>query len=197
MRNLLSTLMAIFLLTACSILPPVKTDNYTTYVFNSIPNNTNKSYGHKTLYVSQVTADPLYSTSEMAYSTHQYQVEYFAKNRWSDTPAKMLRPLIIQSLKNTKHFHAVTSSTGPIRYDYMLNIQLLELRQLFISHSSFVVFKINAEIIDMKTNQIIASKTFTTIEGARYCSPLGGVIATNKAVNATLNELDHFCINAI
>lgn len=197
MRICFFSLLIVLLLSSCSIFPPVKTDNYTSYVINTVPDVTRQSSGHKTLYVSQVAANPFYDTNEMAYSTQPYQVDYFAKNKWSEPPAKMLRPLIIQSLQNTKHFHAVTSTTSSVSYDYILNVKLIELRQLFICKSSFVILKINAEIINARSGKIIASRRFVIRKSVRYLSPFGGVVAINKAVEEMLKELDHFCMKVI
>lgn len=185
------------LLTGCSIFSPVKTD-YTTYVINTMPDVVRKSSrSHKTLYVSPVTAEPLFATDEMAYTASPYQVEYFAKNRWAEDPAKMLQPLVVRTLQKTHHFHAVTFTSGPIRYDYILNVHLLKLIQVFRANSSYEVATIYAEIVNAKTGRIIAAKEITT-EQTAYCrTPFSGVIAANKAVAITLQKLARFCLKVM
>jgi cholesterol transport system auxiliary component len=188
--------MLIFLLTSCSILSPVSTDNYTTYVINSTPKIIRKSNSHGILYVNMVKADPLYETNAMAYTSQAYQVDYFAKNRWAETPAKMLQPLILKTLQNTHYFHAVTSSTNSVSYNYILNIRLIELRQIFYIHSSSVIFSIHAEMINTRTGQITASRDLTTELPVRNMTPRGGVAAANQAVAMTLKKLAYFCFRA-
>lgn len=45
------------------------------------------------LLVSPVLAAPGYDGSDMAYMRHPHELEYFAKHRWVDAPARMLDPL--------------------------------------------------------------------------------------------------------
>jgi len=181
----------------CSILSPVKPRTYTKYVLNSYPAIVKRAYFHGTLYVNAVKADPLYETDKMAYTSHSYRVDYFAKSKWADTPARMLQPLIMKTLQNTHYFDAVTSSTSSIRYDYILNVQLSELRQVFLIHSSYVVLKIHAELINAKTGIIIASKEMISEVPARSMNPFGGVVAANTALSITLKKLTYFCFNAV
>src|SRR5437763_916715 len=107
------------LLSACSLLPPVKSDDITNYVLNSIPCVRHHSRHCINLYVATIVSYPLYDTDNMAYSTHPYVIEYFAKNKWADTPARLLRPLVVKTLQDTHYFHAVTTSSNSIRYDYV------------------------------------------------------------------------------
>lgn len=195
--NLSLIMFIVSLLSGCSIFSPVKTDNYTTYVLNASPQVTKKSYRQNTLLVSSVEADYLYNTNDMAYTTQAYQVDYYAKNKWSDTPAKMLQPLLLKSLRNSRHFHAVTTSVNVVRYDYILNTRILELRQVFTRHAGFVIFKLHAEIVNAKTGQILASKEFISIKCMRQFSPYGGVVAANKAVSNVLTQLNYYLFKII
>lgn len=194
---IITCLMLVSFLSGCSMLGPVKTDNYTTYVLDSVP-STKKGYRENiSLYVAPTEADPLYNTNGMAYSEQAHQVNYFAKNKWSDTPAKMLQPLIVQTLRNTNHFHAVTTSTSATRYDYVLNTKLIELRQLFVCGTSYVKLRLNAEIIDARTGRIIASKQFNVKQPTCAANPYGGVVAANEAVSIVLRQLTNFCLRTI
>ncbi len=188
-------LLAITTLSGCSMLSPVKSD-YTEYVINAMPDSTGKGYGRGTLYIAPITAAALYNTDQMAYTSHLYQVEYFAKNKWSEPPAKMLQPLVLQTLQKTHYFHAVTSATVAVNTDYVLNIELLELRHIFTSCSSYVVVKVNAEMINAKTGRIIASKKISTEVSAHYPTPFSGVIAANQATAAMLAKLAAFTRSA-
>lgn len=195
-RLLLFFIPTFVLLSACSFLQPVKTD-YNTYVLNTVPYPEVKPCRHITLIVTPVEADPLYDTDNMAYTNQPYHVDYFAKNKWADTPARMVQPLLLQTLRNTHHFHAITTSRNALRYNYVLNTKILELRQVFKCNTSYVIFRIHAEIISAKTGQIIAAREFTDIEEARQLSPQGGIPAANIAVANVLSQLAHFCITVM
>lgn len=186
-------IMVMFTLAGCSLLSPVKTDNYTSYVISSIPHVAVRPDHSSTIFVSPVDANPSYITDDMAYTEQQYHIEYFAKNKWLNPPAIMLRPLIAKTLRNTKHFHAVTTSARLIQYDYVLNTKILELVQVFSCGCSFVRFKLYAEIVDAKTGRIIATKEFAATVDAPP-NPYGGVVAANQAVEIVLNQLASFVV---
>lgn len=189
-------ILTLMLLTSCSVFSPVKTRTYNNYVINQVPHVARRYHGKYTLYVSPVKANPLYDTNAMAYTAKSYRVEYFAKNRWAEKPAKMLQPLILKTLQNSRHFRAVTSSLGNIRYDYILNVQLTDLRQVFLVQSSYVVFSMHAEIIDAQAAKIIASKELKTVVSVCKRTPFGGVVAANQAVSITLRKLANMSVKA-
>ena len=183
------------LVSGCSMFGPVKTDNYTTYVLDTVPYTKKGYHENVTLYVASVEADPLYNSNGMAYTDQPYQVDYFAKNKWSDTPARMLQPLIVQTLRNTHRFHAITTSSNT-RSDFVLNTKIIELRQLFVCKSSYIKFRLNAEIVDARTGHIIASKQFNVNQPASL-NPQSGVEAANRAVGVALKQLANFCLKII
>lgn len=194
---LLFTAWLILFLTSCSIFSPIKTQSYNNYLLNEIPSVSKNKRHPITLFVSPVDADSLYNTNAMAYTAHPYQLDYFAKNKWADTPAKMLQPLIVQTLNNTHYFHAVTTSANVTTSDYILNTKILELRQLFFLHSSRLIFRLNAEIINAKTGDVIANKQFLIDNNVNQYGPYGGVIAANNAVAIVLKQLSSFCVKVI
>ncbi len=181
------------ILTSCSVFSPVKSD-YTTYVLRIIPCETRYATRNITLFVTPVEADPLYESDNMAYSTHPYQVEYYAKNKWAETPANLFKPLMIKTLRDTHHFRAVTTSQNVAQYQYVLNTRIIELRQVFSGCTSYVVFRLNVEIVNAKTRKIIASREFRSTHMAYARTPYAGVLAANKCVADVLNELAIFSV---
>lgn len=196
MKNVLF-LALIFLLSSCSLLGPVKADDATNYVFNRLPCVKKFPQRNITLYVAPIASDSVYDTDNMAYSKHPYVIEYFAKNKWADTPAQLLKPLVVKTLRDTNRFHAVTSSPHSIRHDYVLNLRVIELNQVFYAHSSCERFILHAEIVNSRTGKIIANREFTVVKPAAYMSPYGGVAAANRAVEDALEQLVYFCVRAI
>jgi cholesterol transport system auxiliary component len=183
-------ILMIALLSSCSLLSPLKAD-YTTYVFNTLPCKVKYSPANITLFVATVSADPLYETDDIAYSSHPLQVEYFAKNKWADTPARMLRPLIINTLQGTRHFRVITTSQNT-QYDYILSAKIEELQQVFTAHSSYVVFRLHVEIINPKTGRIVRAREFISSKITCQCTPYSGVVAANRAITQVLAELANF-----
>jgi cholesterol transport system auxiliary component len=185
------------LLSGCSLLSPVQSNAGNQYVINTVPCVTTKPRSQAALLVMPMTASPIYNTTQMAYSTDPYQISYFAKNSWANTPPQMLQNLIVQTLQNTHHFRTVDAPPTIAQYDYALNTQLLELKQDFIGTQSCVRLKIRAQIINMSTNRVIATKEFTYIQPTVQNTPYGGVIAANEAACMILRELARFCTQII
>jgi cholesterol transport system auxiliary component len=188
-------IVVIMLLTSCSLISPARQADYTTYVIRNIPCVHDYPKGHGIIFVMPVAADPLYDTDNMAYSRHPYQVEYFAKNKWADTPARMTRSLIVESLKTTHHFRAITTSSNVAGINYILNTKIIELKQVFTGCTSYVVFRMNVEIINAKTRKIIASRELCSTHTAHQNTPYGGVVAANQCATDVIQQLEIFVVS--
>jgi cholesterol transport system auxiliary component len=194
-RLIFISICATFLLSGCSLFGPVQGPTKT-YVINTIPQVGTKPKSAVTLLVSAVDADPIYNTTQMVYTEHSHQVSYFAKSSWAETPAQMLQPLLIQTLENTHHFHAVTSSAVG-RAGYILNTQIIELKQVFFPCDSEIHLKLRAQIINAATFEIVATKEIVVTEPAPQRNPYGGVVAANRAVKSALKQLANFCLRVL
>ena len=176
-------------------LSPVKTPTISNYILNEVNTNTVQAKRtSKILLVSPPQAAPGYDSRDMVYIKKLYQLEKFAKNRWADEPTKMLQPLIIQSLQNTRHFHAVVSAPFSGLYDLRLDSKLLQLQQEFLSTQSLVRLKIYMQLVDATTLKVINSRNFVIVVPATEANPYAGVLATNCAVKKFLQQLDVFVV---
>lgn len=192
-RILFVILSAIFL-SSCALFTPVKSGVSARYVLDSLPAPTTDSHSGATILVNAMSSDPIYNTQQIAYTTRPYQISYYAKNRWAATPPQMLHPLIVQSLQNTHHFHAVITPLSMGRYDYVLNTQLLELRQIFFRNCSEVHLTVRAQILSAGTNNVVATKVISVVVVAPQNSPVGGVYAANRATAQMLAQLVQFSL---
>jgi cholesterol transport system auxiliary component len=182
-------------LTGCSMFGPVKLVDMNTYTVNTVPPVPIAAHTHPlTVYVAPPDSAWSYNTTQMMYSTERYQVDYFAKNRWSDTPAQMLQSLMVQSLQNTHYFSGVSSSRMSGRYDYVLYTQLIDFKQVFHGMQSAMHITLRAQWVNGSSGKVIASKTFSIVEPAPENSPYGGVVAANKGVSMLLARLVRFCL---
>lgn len=185
-----------FLLAACSIFSPVKTESINEYVVDTVSYGIHTHRGTtKTLAVSLPTANAIYRTKEMAYSIKPHEINYFAKNRWAETPAQMLHPLMIQTLQNAHHFKVVAPPTGIGRYDLLLSTQVLKFYQDFCESGSVFRLTVRAQMIKVSNGKVLASKEFTVIEPAPCANPYGGVIAANRSTEKMLSQLSFWSAN--
>src|SRR3990167_9175906 len=151
-------LLSMMILSSCSLLAPVKLESETSYLLNTVPYPIKARQSQSiTLFVSPPETVPAYNTTKMAYTVIPYQIAYFTKNRWAETPSQMLQPLIVQTLQNTGYFHAVVTPPFIGGYDYALNTQILVLQQNFTYKPARVQLTVRAQLSKIATNQVIAT----------------------------------------
>jgi cholesterol transport system auxiliary component len=199
--QLLCTIMVIssmLMLTSCSLLSPIKSENKSTYVLNTTPTLVLKRATRPvSLLVLTPETRPAYNTTQMAYSIRPYQVAYFSQNQWGETPSQMLQPLLMQTLQNTHRFHAVVAAPYMGRYDYALSTEILQLQQDFTVRPARVQFKIRVQLTKVSTNNVIGTKQFIVNEPIRQKTPYSGVLAANRATGKILQEIAYFCVEKI
>lgn len=197
MRNSLIPL-SMILLSACSFLSPVKVDLPDKYILNNVPTVVPTKKTRSTiLLVSIPETRPIYNTTQMVYTSRPYQISYFSKNEWAETPAQMLHPLLIQTLQKTYAFKAIVSPPYNGRYDYIINTEILELKQDFNCPRPMLVMSVRAQILKMSINQVIATKQFTVRLPIPSGTPYGGVIAANHGIVSILRRTAGFCVRTI
>lgn len=187
-RTLAITVVAL-LLAGCSALSPVPTEATTTYIINTLPTTLQQKRTSLTLLVTPPQTSALYNTQRMVYMAQPYQLAYFAKSRWADTPANMLHTLLLQTLQNTQAFHAVISSPVMGHYDQILNTELIKLQQNFLSQRSTIELVLNIQVVDPTTNKIIIARRISIIETASENTPQGGAVAANQATAKALQQI--------
>lgn len=181
---------SVLLLSGCA-LSPVNTSS-DNYQIHAIPSVVTQKTHPITLLVLSPETNAIYNTRQIAYTTRPYQVAYFAKNRWAETPAKMLEQNIVETLQKTHYFAAVISPPVIGRYDYVLSTKLIELNQDFMHKPSVVRLVVQAQLTQASTSRVIAVKQFTFTQIAPCDTPYGGVIAANRAVARLLQEIVWF-----
>ncbi len=185
----LKILLLMLLLSGCSFFAEVNT-NVQEYRITKVPVTVmTKPQRRISLLVSQPQSVGVLNTSEMLYIKQPFSVAYFAKNKWADTPAEMLQPLLVETLQKTHYFHAVGISESLVRYNYILNTEILIFQQRFYLRYSTFQMRIRAEVVNVQTGKIVAAKQFAVEKGAPIYGPYGGVIAANCATSAILQQL--------
>ncbi len=145
-----------------------------------------------TLIINIPKAAAGFNTQRMMYTRARHQLEYFARNEWIDTPAKMLQPLMISAIENTRTFNAVLSKQSALASDLRLESEVIKLVQNFNTKPSHVQFTLRATMIDSVTNKVIATREFDEHVDAISDNPIAGVVAANLAVNQAIYKLSVF-----
>lgn len=184
-----------FFLSACSFLSPAKRNEPETYLINKVPAVTSgKKHGRGIILVSPPETRAVYNTTKMAYTVKPYQVAYFSKNEWAETPSQMLQPLLVQTLQNTHDFRSVVAPPYSGNFNYMLNTRLIELKQDFTRRTPVMIMSLNAQLFRVSDQQVIASKRFDSEVMIPSGTPYGGVFAANQATSRILEQIAKFCL---
>lgn len=181
------------LLTGCVGLPERGAEPMAVFTLEaSFPASTAPKAGPAIL-VSLPRARPGFDTERMAYVRSPNELEYFARHRWIDTPARMIAPLLVQALESTGAFAAVVPAPTVARAKWRLETEIVRLQQVFLEKPSRVELVLRAQLIDAATQQAVASETFSTSLAAPTEDARGGATAANAAMRALLPQLAAWC----
>jgi cholesterol transport system auxiliary component len=187
------TLALVWLLSACA-LGPVETSAPKTFFLNpeiawNNPRTRSEPSGNAVLLVTQPKAQPGFDTSRMAYLQRPYEVNYYGYNQWADTPARMLQRVMVENLEKSGQWRAVLQAPGVVPAQYRLDCDNLILEQQFFSSPSRVRLALRAQIVETKTQSILATRSFELFESAPSDDPYGGVVAANRASAKLIAEM--------
>ena len=182
------------IVSGCGLFSPVNMDT-TKYVLNKIPGDLPKANSRAaSLSVLIPETNPIYDTTQMAYTNQAYQIAYFSRNEWGETPSQMIQPLIVQAIQNTNCFSAVLSQPHFGRHTYALRTEILELTQDFTAIPATLELAMRFQLSHEATNQIIATKELSVREPMLEKTPYAGVVAANDATAKLLLEPARFIV---
>ena len=142
-----------------------------------------------TLLLSAPRSAPGYAGSRMAYIEEPHRIDYFAKHRWADSPARMLEPNLMKALEASGLFQAVVRAPTTARFDLRLDTEVLRLVQVFEPNESRVEVAMRISLLDTHQHRVLVSDVLEVTEPAAERTPYGGVMAANRAVDRLLEEL--------
>ena len=188
------TVLCVVVFSGCTLFSPVKIDTKKN-VLNNIPLDLPSETIHSaTLLVLVPETEPIYATTQMAYTTGAYQIAYFSQHEWAETPSKMIQPLIVTALRNTHYFSEIRSPPYFSHHTFTLRTEILELKQDFTSEPAMLQLAMRFYLSREATNQVIGTKDLSVREPMRERNPDAGVAAANEAIAKILRELARFII---
>ena len=134
-----------------------------------------------------------FDSQRIIYTRQAYQLEYFGRSEWVDTPARMLSPLMVSALERAGNFRAVLTPPTSATADLRLDTEIVRLQHEFGSAPSRVRLTLRATLTDNATRQVLAQIDLDQRADAASEDAYGGVVAANAAANVMLQALVVFC----
>lgn len=183
----------VLILAGCSSLRPTEADSVRTYLLEAQFDRAKQLKSIPlVLTVSPPRAAPGYDTVRMVFLRQPHRLEYFAKNRWAETPAKMLGPLLVRALELRTGFNAVTTDDGMVKGDVRLDTEITLLQQEFTTLPSRLHMKMRVQLVEQASYRVLATQVFDAVEATPSDDPYGGVIAANRMLPKMLGQIAEF-----
>jgi cholesterol transport system auxiliary component len=182
------------LLGGCTGMSPPEAEAPATFLLDARPADRSvRTQSDLVLAVGVPRARPGYDSAQIAFVRRPYELEYFAKSRWADTPARMLAPLFALALDRSGGFRSVVQAPSGVSADLRLDTELVQLQQDFGTRPSRVEIALRAQLVDLRGHRVLAEIQLEEVEVAPSEDAYGGVIAANRALERMLARLVDFC----
>jgi cholesterol transport system auxiliary component len=144
------------------------------------------------LLISSMRAASGYESADMAYVRTPHQLEYFARHRWVDAPARMLEPLLLQAAVGSGLFRSVGEAGSGTQTQLRLDSRLLHLRQVCRLEPSELQLALRLALVDVASARQLASRVLEVSEPITERTPAAGVAAANRAVPKLMSQVEDF-----
>jgi cholesterol transport system auxiliary component len=148
------------------------------------------------LVVAVPTAAPGFDGPRIVYVRRPHELEFFSRNEWVDTPARMLAPLLVQALERTGRFQAVAETRTVAAAGLRLESEIVRLQHEFMVRPSRVRLTVRVQLSDVPSRRVLGAREFEAVEEALSDDPYGGVVAANRAIRRVLDDIVAYCIEA-
>ena len=188
----------IALTTGCSALRPAAVEQPHFYSLDAARSETPAKLAKPlptapTLIINPPRSASGFSSQRIVYVREAYQLEYYAHSEWIDSPARMLTPLIAETVSNSGAFHAAVPTPSAADGDLRLDTEIVRLQHELMVQPSRVRFTLRATLVDNTTRAVLAWREFDASVAAASETPYGGVVAANQAVQKVLEQLAGWC----
>jgi cholesterol transport system auxiliary component len=139
---------------------------------------------------------PLFDTARMAYTARAHEIDYFSQYEWGETPARMLQPLLVATLRDLGLFSSVVTPPYAGRHAWGLRTEVRELIADFNEEPAVVRLTLGLQLIEGDTQRVEAERQITARERLRERTPDAVVDAANAATATALRETARFLLAA-
>ncbi len=149
---------------------------------------------NKTLLVTVPRAAPGFDSNRIVYTREPPKLDFYRDSVWSDTPARMLLPIVVRAFEATGAFKAVVSPPAPGLANLRVDVDIIRLQQEFMARPSQVRLMARIKVVDMKSGHVLGTQVFEAVEPAPSENANGAVRAANAAVRKVLEQMVRFAL---
>lgn len=144
----------------------------------------------KSLRISSVFASSTLSSTIMEYTDSKGAIYAFTESRWHEPLSVQVGQAIFQSSQDSSLFKSVVGSKSRSRSDLVLEVSMDRFSHKFLdeSKSSVVEGVMSFSLVDVKTNTLVASKSFSSSAVPKTHNAIGGVGAYGAVMNTILEQ---------
>jgi cholesterol transport system auxiliary component len=180
---------------ACTLLQPPPVENVSLFVLSPAPPSPSPAPRRDVaIEVAPPRAWAGFDTTQIAYAHRPYELEYFAASRWVDTPPRMLAPLLVRALEQSGGFQTVVQAPSSVASSYRVDTEIVRLVQNFSVTPSRTELVMRAQLTEVRTNRVVATRVFEVAEDAPSENAAGGAAAANGALHRMLEQVADFCV---
>ena len=142
----------------------------------------------KSLKIAQAFSPSSLRSEDMSYRVGGLKQYMYSQSLWSVNPNQAITSEFLSLIRDSKLFKTVQNSKSRSRSDVILELSVEDFMQSFNDDStlSHVDAVINLSLINVRTNTIFASKTFSKKIKVDTMNSVGGVNALNIALDEIL-----------
>jgi cholesterol transport system auxiliary component len=151
----------------------------------------------KTLLVTAPKAAPGFDSNRIAYTKEPPKLDYYNNHVWSDTPAKMLLPILVRAFESTGRVQGRDRAAGAGAGQLRVDVDVIRLQQEFMTQPSRVRLTARIKVVDMKSGHVLATQVFEAVEPAPSEDAGGAARAANAAVQKVLSQMVSFTLRTL
>ena len=168
----LSTLTALTLLAACSILPKAESPDIYRLPATALP-RANTQPVNWSLRVNTPEAERMIDGSRIAVMPQGNLINEYKGARWSDSATTLLRNRLVDGFRDDGRIQAITTDDNGLRTDYILAGDLRAFQSVYQDGQPVITIQFDAWLVRTDSLRIVATRRFSaTLGHAVFCFAL-------------------------
>jgi len=189
MKNIFISICVLFLVIGCSTTKPTIVE-YKLSLEDLNQKTVSKGCKDKSLKVAQAFSSNSLMSLNMNYVIGKSKIYSYSQAQWNNSPNQEISQQIVKLLRDSKLFKTTQSAKSRTSSDFILETSIEDFMQYYDEKikTSYVKVSINMSLIDVKTNKVVASKTFFTKLNTTSLDAYGGVDALQVGLRNILSQ---------